>query len=194
MGLAPSRRSPQQSIADRTTYVGQLAVEVMLQHDERQRLLAIAERSLWKPLAYIGRPTYVSVRTSWLFLLGTPRGYPRNAPLAWSPASSQLLHEGRELGAVHLDGLREAGLHDGSVFAEPVSTSLPLLLLCAVVGQDFAVFLLNRLQFILVFGHIRQQFVDVNLQICPPVVHQSDASMHHSGADVVVFFDGVASF
>ena len=93
MGLAPSRRSPQQSIADRTTYVDQLAVEVMLQHDERQRLLAIAERSLWKPLAYIGRPTYVSVRTSWLFLLGTPRGYPRNAPLhGHRPAASSCMN------------------------------------------------------------------------------------------------------
>ena len=54
--------------------------------------------------------------------------------------------------------------------------------------------LLCGLQLILVLGHIRQQFVDVDLHICPPVVHQSDASMHHSGADVVVFFDGVASF
>ena len=52
MGLAPSRRSPQQSVADRTTYVSH-------------------------------GPTYVSVRTSWLFLLGTPRGYPRNAPFLY---------------------------------------------------------------------------------------------------------------
>ena len=37
-------------------------------------------------------PTYVSVRTSWLFLLGTPRGYPRNAPLhGYRPAASSCM-------------------------------------------------------------------------------------------------------
>ena len=35
---------------------------------------------------------YVSVRTSWLFLLGTPRGYPRNAPLhGHRPAASSCI-------------------------------------------------------------------------------------------------------
>lgn len=53
---------------------------------------------------------------------------------------------------------------------------------------------LHRLQLILVLGHIRQQFVNIDLHICPPVVHQSDASMHHSDADIVVFIDGAASF
>ena len=43
-------------------------------------------------------------------------------------------------------------------------------------------------------GHIRQQFVDVDLHICPPAMHQSDATMHHSDADVVMFIDGAASF
>lgn len=163
MGLAPSRRSPQQSIADRTTYVGQ------------QTNVCISAHFV-------------------VILVGDAPRLPPERPLAWSPASSQLLHEGRELGAVHLDGLREAGLQDGSVFAEPVSTSLPLLLLFPVVGQDFAMLFLNRLQLILVLGYIRQQFVNIALHICPPVVHQSGASMHHSDADIVVFIDGAASF
>ena len=37
-------------------------------------------------------PAYVSVRTSWLFLSGTPRGYPRNAPLhGHRPAASSCM-------------------------------------------------------------------------------------------------------
>ena len=116
MGLAPSRRSPQQSIADRTTYVGQLAVEVMLQHDERQRLLAIAERSPGK--RQLSRADVCISAHFVVILVGDAPRLPPERPLAWSPASSQLLHEGRKLDAVHLDGLREAGLHGGRVVKE----------------------------------------------------------------------------
>ena len=122
----------------------------MRKHDERQRLLAIAERSPWK-LWLSWADVCISAHFVVILVGDAPR-LPPERPLAWSPASSQLLHKGRELSAVHLDGLREAGLQDGSVFAEPVSTSLPLLLLFPVIGQDFAVCLLRCLQLILVLG------------------------------------------
>ena len=120
MGRAPSRRSPQQGIADRTTYVSQQAVEVMRQHDERQRLLAIAERSPGK--RQLSRADVCISAHFVVILVGDVPRFPPERPLAWSTASCQLLHEGRKLRAVHLDGLRKVGLHDGSMFAEPVIT------------------------------------------------------------------------
>ena len=177
MGLAPSRRSPQQSIADRMTYVGQLAVEVMRKHDERQRLLAIAERSIWKPLAYIGRPMYDQCALRGYSCRGRPEVTPER-PLAWSLASRQLLHEGRELGAVHLDGLRKVCLQDGSVFAEPVGTGLPLLLLFAVVGEDFAMRLLWCTRVMQVCTTLMQK------SLCSVmVVHHFDAVIVECAAD-----------
>ena len=90
MGLAPSRRSPQQSIADRTTYVGRQTVEVMLQHDERQRLLAIAERSPGK--RQLSRADVCISAHFVVILVGdAPRLPPERPPCSQRPAASSCM-------------------------------------------------------------------------------------------------------
>ena len=65
------------------------------------------------------RPTNVCISAHFVVILvGDAPRLPPERPLAWSTVSSQLLHKGRELSAVHLDGLREAGLHGGRVVKE----------------------------------------------------------------------------
>ena len=112
----------------------------------------------------------------------TPR-FPPERPLAWSVSIGQLLHEGRELGSVHVDGLREIGLQNGSVLAKPMSACLALLLLFPVFVKDSSVLRLYGLQRFRVLGHVGNDFVDVDSHFVPPVVHQSDADVHHSDAD-----------